>query len=90
MPVQLFPGNLDDFEVEESMAKSIEDALEDLLGALPATPEHVVKDRRRLFIAIAEGVIRHLRDHQDAFEITVDIDNHDPVTVHPEIHTRGL
>jgi hypothetical protein len=35
-------------------------------------------------------VIRHLRDHQDAFEITVDLDNHDPVTVHPEIQTMGL
>ena len=84
----LYPGTLADFD--DSMAKAIEDALSDLLGGLPQTPEHVVHDRRRLFIAISEGVIRYLRDNEDAFEITVDLDNHDPVTVHPDIQTRGL
>ena len=86
MPVQLYPGTLANFD--DSMAKAIEDALAGLLGPLPTGPQKVVEDRRKLFIAISEGVIRYLNDHEDAFEITVDIDNHDPVTVHPEIHVR--
>ena len=44
------------------MAKAIEDALAGLMGPLPAAPPaKLVTDRRALFIAIAEGVISHLK-----------------------------
>lgn len=86
MPTELFPGTLSNFN--DSMAKSIEDALEDLIGPLPAAPPEVIADRRKFFIAIAEGVIRHLQAKEDAFEITVGIDSHAPVTVTPNIRAR--
>lgn len=61
------PGTLDDFA--GSMAAEMEAQLNasliaDGLPALPMddTPER--RDRRRLFVAIARGVVRHLKQHQ--------------------------
>jgi hypothetical protein len=71
MPTELYAGTLVDFN--DSMAKEIEDALTGLLGPLPSAPEKLVNDRRALFIAIANGVINHLRNKQAAVEITFDI-----------------
>jgi hypothetical protein len=68
MAVELYAGTLADFN--DSMAKEIEDALAVLMGPLPSAPQKLVDDRRKLFIAIANGVINHLKDKQDAFEIT--------------------
>jgi len=68
MAGELYAGTLNEFD--NSMAQEIEDALALLMGPLPPGPPKVVDDRRRLFIAIANGVINHLRDNQAAFEIT--------------------
>jgi hypothetical protein len=81
----LYAGTLTNFE--DSMAKSIEDAMAPLID-LPAAPASVIADRRKLFIAIAAGVINYLKAKEAAFEITVDLDFHDPVTVHPDIQVR--
>ncbi len=71
----LKPGTNQDFAA--SMANAMERAFNQLLikdgkNQLPhpidATAEEV-KDRRRLFAAIAQGVIAHLRDNPDAFHI---------------------
>ena len=39
---------------------------------LPDAPAEQVRDRQRLFIAIASGMIEHLRANPDAFRIVVD------------------
>ena len=52
-----------------SMAKDIEDALEGLIGPLPSDDDPV--PRRKLALAIATGVINHLRNNADAFAIQV-------------------
>jgi hypothetical protein len=93
------PGNLklpvfEDYgDFANSMAKAIEDELNNLLvlDGLPALPtgpvtDREIRDRRRLFVAIARGVVRHLRDHSDAIDV-VRVDNS---IVHPTIHTQGL
>jgi hypothetical protein len=71
MPTELYAGTLTVFN--DSMAKEIEDALTNLIGPLPSAPEKLVNDRRALFIAIANGVINHLKNKQAAVEITFDI-----------------
>ena len=70
---QSYGGSLDDFDLEDSMAKAIEEELNDLriaegLGALPAGD---ARDRRIFFLAIARGVIKHLKEKEDAFHVTV-------------------
>jgi hypothetical protein len=59
-----------------SMAAAIEDELNRLLTAdgLPALPlddSPETRDRRRLFVAIARGVMRHLVENRDA--VTIDL-----------------
>jgi hypothetical protein len=55
----------DEFFPQDCMAKAIEDAL-------PSAPEFGKRERRLLLIAIAAGVINHLRDHAaDGFVVTV-------------------
>jgi hypothetical protein len=66
------PGSLDDFS--GSMALAIESELNALLigdglPGLPSGPAQDVRDRRRLFVAIARGVVRHLRDHQTSIVV---------------------
>jgi hypothetical protein len=73
MPTQLYAGNLEHFETEDSMARAIEEALADLLGPLPSAPEKLVHDRRALFIAISRGVINHLASKQAALKIDFDV-----------------
>jgi hypothetical protein len=68
--VQLYAGTLDDFN--DSMAKDIEDAMATLLGPLPPAPPQLVRDRRALCIAIANGVIKHLERKEAALEISHD------------------
>jgi hypothetical protein len=60
--------NFDTIDVEGdfSMAKEIEIALAALIGPLPSAPEKLVNDRRVLFVAIATGVINHLKNKQVA------------------------
>jgi hypothetical protein len=58
-----------------SMAEAMENALNQLLAKEPMDKLPVdnnsdeSRNRRRLFVAIAQGVVRHLHDHQDALEI---------------------
>jgi hypothetical protein len=66
----LYAGTLDDFN--DSMAQDIELALATLLGPLPPAPEQLVRDRRALCIAIANGVINHLKRKQAALEVRHD------------------
>jgi hypothetical protein len=99
MPDPIKPGNLkvpafEDYgDFANSMAKAIEDELNALLTldglpTLPTTPigDREIRDRRRLFVAIARGVVRHLRDHSDA----IDVVRADATIAHPTIHTEGL
>lgn len=58
-----------------SMAAAMEAALNDLLSAdgmktFPVdTNSQDARDRRRLFVAIARGLVRHLKDNGGAFAI---------------------
>lgn len=76
------PGNFtivasDYSEFANSMAERIEDELDALLAldGLPTLPtdagDREVRDRRRLFVAIARGVVRHLVDHNNEIDIVV-------------------
>ena len=74
MADQLYAGTNAAFAA--SMAEAMEKAMDDLLFAdkgihLPAADTEERKDRRRLFIAIAAGVINHLAAHEGAIEVTV-------------------
>ena len=70
MPIK--PGTLDDFA--NSMAAEIETQLDALLTAdglpgLPMDPSQETRDRRRLFVAIARGVVQHLHDHESSIVV---------------------
>lgn len=59
-----------------SMAEQIETELNRLLTndglpALPSDDSQETRDRRRLFVAIARGVVRHLAEHN--LSLTTDI-----------------
>jgi hypothetical protein len=60
----------------DSMAADIESAFNALLADedLPRVPDDNSKesrDRRRLFVAIARGIVRHLDEHRSAITVTV-------------------
>jgi hypothetical protein len=63
-------------DFSSSMAEAIEDALWTLLGNDGMnqfdrnTNSNDARDRRRVLIAIAQGVVRHLVDNAGAFTIT--------------------
>ncbi|MBZ5684099.1 MAG: hypothetical protein LAP86_03620 [Acidobacteriia bacterium] len=86
MPTELYAGTLADFN--DSMAQAIEDALTALMGPLPSVPPKVVHDRRALFIAIANGVIKHLAEKQAALKIDFDV-GLDHITTNPVIQVRS-
>jgi hypothetical protein len=75
-----------------SMAALIEEELNRLLllDGLPALPtdptDREVRDRRRLFVAIARAVVRHLKDQAGA----IDVQRVDGTIVHPTFHTDGV
>lgn len=85
MEIELYAGTLEHFD--DSMAKEIEDALVKLIGPLPSAPDKLVNDRRALLIAIANGVINHLKNKQAALEIGFDVGTVH-VTTHPDIKVR--
>jgi hypothetical protein len=70
MAVQLKAGSLADFG--GSMAEAIENEMALLIGPLPDSPAEIT-NRRVLFVAIARGVVRHLRDREQAFEVTASV-----------------
>ena len=67
---RIYAGTLADFD--DSMAREIEIALNVLSGPFPSAPQKAVDDRRKLFIAIANGVINHMKNHQAAIEVTLE------------------
>jgi hypothetical protein len=86
------PGTLDDFA--GSMAEEIElqlnaGLLADGLPGLPMdnTPER--RDRRRLFVAVARGVVRHLKQHQADLEVDY-FDVGIPQTTNVKLTTTGI
>ena len=85
MATQLYAGTLADFN--DSMAQAIEDALNALTGPLPTAPQQVVDDRRKLFIAISQGVINHLASKQAALQIHFHV-GPVHVTTNPAIQVR--
>jgi hypothetical protein len=63
-------------EFVDSMAQRIEDAYWALLAPAQrfdrSTNSEQDRDRRRMFVAIAQGVVEHMHDHQGAFRIEPD------------------
>jgi hypothetical protein len=59
-----------------SMAEAMEDAFDQLLGLdkmtgfARQTNANDARDRRRLLVAIAQGVVRHLVDHPGALQVS--------------------
>lgn len=101
MPDKIRPGNLtttpNDYSgYVGSMAAEIETQLNLLLAlddlpTLPTDPDdREVRDRRRLFVAIARAVVKHLDDNRLAIDILVPDGIGDSVTVHPTFDTEGL
>jgi hypothetical protein len=65
---RLFAGTIANWDTEgESMAKEIDVALATLMPIPPTDPT----DRRRLFVAIARGVLAHLQKNPQAIHVTV-------------------
>lgn len=69
---ELYGGSFTDFV--DSMAAEMETALNQVRGeaGLPPLPLGD-RDRRILFIAIARGVINHLKKHEVAFQVSVSV-----------------
>lgn len=96
------PGNLNNNQTDysdfiNSMASTIEQELNDLMTMDGIPPlnmdanDESIRDRRRLFVAIARGVVRHLAENKDAIEINLPEPIQLPVTVNPAtIKTQGL
>jgi hypothetical protein len=85
MAEQLKPGSLSQFD--NSMAAEIENELNTMMitDGLPPmimdASEQTVRDRRRLFVAIARGVVRHLQDRKAAIQVFCEDNETKPVTV---------
>lgn len=88
------PGNLSlvptDFSgFADSMAEEIETQLDLLLAldGMPTLPDDAddreVRDRRRFFIAIARGVVKHLDDKRTSIDIEVPDGIGGTTIVHP-------
>ena len=95
------PGNLTIVETDfsafaDSMAEEIERQLNTLLtlDGLPTLPDDAddreVRDRRRLFVAIARAVVKHLDDRRASINIEVPDGLGGTVTVHPTFDIEWL
>jgi len=82
---RLYGGSLDEFE--GSMAADIEDALHDVALEEGLDPPPDDDGRRMLFVAIARGVIEHLRRNEEAFRIRIE-GTAFPVETSPDIEVR--
>jgi hypothetical protein len=82
--MSLYPGEprtvagkqvLDDEALKDSLAKAVEDAMDDLLFRTKGAhlPEEGREDRRLLFAAVARGVLKYLSDHQGALRAKVTV-----------------
>lgn len=85
MAVELKPGSLSSFA--NSMAAEIESELNSMMIADGLPPmsmdasEQSVRDRRRFFIAIARGVVRHIEQRKAAIKVFCEHNQTKPVTV---------
>lgn len=85
MAVELKPGSLANFS--NSMAAEIESELNAMMVADGLPPmsmdasEQSVRDRRRFFIAIARGVVRHIEQRKAAIQVFCEHNQTKPVTV---------
>ena len=92
LPVDLGGGAFDNTPYVGSLAAQIEAELNlllqnDGLQTLPLDNSQETRDRRRLMVAIARGVIRHLRDNANAIDVSF---GSPPITHHPVFQTTGL
>jgi hypothetical protein len=73
--VALKPGTLDD--MVRSMAEAMEQVFRtELPVVVPgADPGRGEAERRLLFVAVAQGVVRHLAANPDAFKVQVSLTN---------------
>jgi len=71
----LNPGTLDN--ISGSMAEAMEQVFrEELPSVVPgANPERGERERRLLFVAVAQGMVRHLAANPDAFKVAVSLTN---------------
>jgi hypothetical protein len=67
MADQLYAGSLSDFDTVPNMAKAMEDSLAAQIGPLQGDPTM----RRQVLIALAQGVINHLKQEQKAFQVNI-------------------
>jgi hypothetical protein len=75
-----------------SMAEAMEEALNKLLkNETPSmnrfevnTNSQEARDRRRLFVAIAQGIVRHLKDNADALWIENSLNVKLPMHIDPQ------
>jgi hypothetical protein len=77
-----------------TMDQAMEQAMDDLLFAeknihLPTADTEERKDRRRLFIAIAAGVINHLAARDGAIRVTVHHGSGNDETVGSVVHVQA-
>ncbi|HTN98639.1 MAG TPA: hypothetical protein VL101_16810 [Nordella sp.] len=85
MAVELKPGSLANFA--NSMAAEIESELDAMMTADGLPPmsmdesEQSVRDRRRFFIAIARGVVRHIEQRKAAIQVFCEHNKTKPVTI---------
>jgi len=84
----LKPGNMNPDDLVDSMADLIDTEFDQLLrndgldGLTFDMTDRMVRDRRRLFVAIARGVVKHLVANANAFSVTM---VKPPAIVHPTI-----
>jgi hypothetical protein len=75
MGTQLYAGTLGDFDSSDNMAKEIENAFAAMRLAagitLPLPSGSNARDMRIMFLAIARGVIQHLANNPEAFQVQV-------------------
>lgn len=66
-------GTFDD--LSGSMAELMEQVFRDTLPRVisDADPDRGERERRVLFVAVAQGVVGHLRDHPNSFKVEVDL-----------------
>jgi hypothetical protein len=102
----IIPGNFeadatDYSQYVGSMAAEIERQLNNLLvldglPPLPGNPDdpsdddRELRDRRRLFVAIARAVVKHLNDHRSDIDIEVPDGLGGTTTVNPTFDIEGL
>jgi len=67
-------GTVNDFE--SSMAEAMEEAMRieyETVKVGQQLPTMGIEDRRILFAAIAQGVVRHLKNHLDSFKVNTEV-----------------